>query len=64
MEEGGTEVEVTAGGGGGGGLHLRVAAEQWVPWLRITKVEETGRLTYSGIMHNILLALSSSMNFT
>lgn len=64
MEEGGTEVEVTAGGGGGGGLHLRVAAEQWVPWLRITEVEETGRLTYSGIMHNILLALSSSMNFT
>ncbi|XP_063867890.1 glutamate receptor ionotropic, delta-2-like isoform X2 [Scylla paramamosain] len=49
---------------GGGALHLRVAAEQWVPWLRITKNQDTGSLTYSGIMHNILLALSSTMNFT
>lgn len=48
----------------GGGLHLRVAAEQWVPWLRITAEDDARRLTYSGIMHNILQALSKSMNFT
>nr|XP_053642978.1 glutamate receptor 4-like [Cherax quadricarinatus] len=45
-------------------MHLIVGAEQWVPWLRFTHHEVTGKLTYSGIMHNLLLALSQTMNFT
>ncbi|XP_069937680.1 glutamate receptor ionotropic, kainate 5-like [Cherax quadricarinatus] len=45
-------------------MHLVVGAEQWVPWLRITQHELTGDLTYSGIMYNLLLALSQTMNFT
>ncbi|XP_042205542.1 probable glutamate receptor [Homarus americanus] len=45
-------------------MHLVVGAEQWVPWLRITEDPYTGHLTYSGIMFNLLVALSRTMNFT
>ncbi|XP_063590281.1 glutamate receptor ionotropic, delta-2-like [Penaeus indicus] len=44
--------------------HLTVGAEQWVPWLRIEENGEDGGLVYSGIMYNILIALSRAMNFT
>ncbi|XP_069988482.1 glutamate receptor ionotropic, delta-2-like [Penaeus vannamei] len=44
--------------------HLTVAAEQWVPWLRIEENGLDGELVYSGIMYNILIALSTAMNFT
>ncbi|XP_071529502.1 glutamate receptor ionotropic, delta-1-like [Panulirus ornatus] len=45
-------------------MHLVVAAEQWVPWLRITENEDSRELTYSGIMYNILISLSQALNFT
>ncbi|XP_066973933.1 glutamate receptor ionotropic, delta-2-like isoform X2 [Macrobrachium rosenbergii] len=44
--------------------HLIIGAEQWVPWIRITENATTGTLEYSGIVYNILLALSQTMNFT
>ncbi|KAK3889539.1 hypothetical protein Pcinc_006511 [Petrolisthes cinctipes] len=44
-------------------MHLIVAAEQWVPWLRITQ-DNDGTLNYSGIMFNILTVLSHALNFT
>ncbi|XP_047497851.1 glutamate receptor ionotropic, delta-1-like [Penaeus chinensis] len=44
--------------------HLTVGAEQWVPWLRIEENGDDGGLVYSGIMYNILIALSRAMNFT
>ncbi|XP_076038813.1 glutamate receptor ionotropic, delta-1-like [Oratosquilla oratoria] len=43
--------------------HLVIGAEQWVPWLRISKSRE-GSNVYSGIMHDLLLSMSTALNFT
>ena len=45
------------------GRHLIVAAETWKPWFEIAERSD-GSLAYNGIMLNVLLYLSESLNFT
>ena len=45
------------------GKRLRVAAEQWDPWV-VLDSEEAGQTKYSGIMIKILEYLQESLNFT
>ena len=44
------------------GKSLRMAAENWDPWLTIT--EGGGQVAYSGIMASILEYLQGALNFT
>ena len=47
------------------GKHVTIAGESWKPWFEISVVPGTKtELKYSGIMWDVLMYLSTSMNFT
>ena len=46
------------------GKSLRMAAENWDPWLTISKEGDGSKVVYSGIMASILEYLQHTLNFT
>ena len=44
--------------------HLRIVAENWLPWISITEDPETGTKIWSGVMMEVLGHLSEKLNFT
>ena len=46
------------------GKSLRMAAENWDPWLTISEEGVDGQVVYSGIMASILKYLQRTLNFT
>ena len=44
--------------------HLRIAAENWVPWVIINEDAKMGTKLWSGAMMEVLRLLSMKLNFT